>query len=215
MLSRSFVSLLGSTLLAGCSVVGVRAGTEQPKYEVLARPAEAVEVRQYGNRIAAEVTVNRGRRGANENAAFGALASYIFGKNQSRTAIAMTSPVESRTSEKIAMTAPVETASTGQSMTMRFYLPSEYTLDEVPKPLNPNVEIIPISSETIATLKFSGLRSSTNVATHTAQLLDRLDGTRWAITGEPVAYFYDPPWTVPTLRRNEIAVTVEKQDEAT
>lgn len=35
-----------------------------------------------------------------------------------------------------------------------------------------------------------------------------LDGTNWTPSGAPVAYFYDPPWTLPFLRRNEVAVPV-------
>lgn len=218
MLIRTLTSIAGSALLAGCSIVGVRTGTEQPKYDIVERLEDGVEVRRYGDRLAAEVTVSRGRRGANENSAFGALAGYIFGKNQTRTEIAMTSPVETRPgvqkkqSEKIAMTAPVETTGTGKTMTMRFFLPSSYTVENAPKPLNPDVNIVPVSSETIATLRFSGLRSSVNVETYKTELLNRLDDSVWVPKGEPVAYFYDPPWTVPTLRRNEIAVPVEKRE---
>lgn len=217
-LIRSLTSIAGSALLAGCSIVGVRTGTEQPKYDIVERIEEGVEIRRYGDRLAAEVTVSRGRRGANENSAFGALAGYIFGKNRASTEIAMTSPVETRSgsqenkSEKIAMTAPVETAGTGNTMTMRFFLPSSYTIDTVPEPMNPDVNIVPVSPETIATLGFSGLRTSANVESHKAELLRRLNDSIWLPVGEPVAYFYDPPWTVPTLRRNEIAVTVEKRE---
>jgi hypothetical protein len=217
MLMRSIASLIGSALLAGCSVVGVRTGTEQPKYEVVERLNDGVEVRRYGERLAAEVTVNRGRRGSNENAAFGALAGYIFGKNEARVDIDMTSPVETSSrrpenrSEKIAMTSPVATTSTGGAMTMRFFLPASYTLDTVPVPLNSNISIVPVPFETIAALKFSGMRSSANVAIQTAALLKHLDETDWTPAAAPVAYFYDPPWTLPALRRNEIVVKVEKR----
>lgn len=217
MFIRSLVSIVGSTLLAGCSVVGVRAGTEQPKYNVVEQISEDVEVRQYGARVAAQVTVNRRGRSASENAAFGALAGYIFGKNRSQSEIAMTSPVQTSTSrdsasEKIAMTSPVSTATTHDGMTMRFFLPSEYTKDRAPVPLNSNVSIVDVEPETIATLRFSGLRTSSNVATHTAELLEKLEDTKWVTTGTPSAFFYDPPWTVPTLRRNEIVVQVEKRE---
>ena len=29
--------------------------------------------------------------------------------------------------------------------------------------------------------------------------------------GDPVVWFYDPPWTLPPLRRNEVAVRVTRQ----
>ncbi len=214
MLLRSAVSIVGSAVLAGCSVVGVRAGTEQPSYDVIANVNSAVEIRQYGNRVAIETTVDRGSRSANENSAFGALAGYIFGKNRSQSEIAMTSPVEMRApSEKIAMTAPVESKTTDDSMTMRFFLPSGYTKESAPTPLNPNVKLIDVPPETVATLRFTGLRSTGNVASHTTELLNALEDSPWQPVGEPTAYFYDPPWTVPTLRRNEVAVPVAGQTD--
>lgn len=210
MLVRSVATVVGSALLAGCSVVGVRAGTEQPKYDVVETLGNAVEVRQYGERTAAEVTVQRGRRTANENSAFGALAGYIFGKNRASTDIAMTSAVEMQSqSEKIAMTTPVETQSSGAAMTMRFFLPAGYTEDSAPEPLNPNVKVITVPPETVATLRFAGLRSASSIAMHTADLLKHLEDSPWQPVGTPTAYFYDPPWTVPTLRRNEVVVPVE------
>lgn len=213
MLIRSIASVVGSALLAGCSVVGVRAGTEQPQYDVIDRVGSSVEVRQYGERVAAEVTVQRGGRGANENSAFGALAGYIFGKNRAKTEIAMTSPVETRSqSQKIAMTSPVETAQSTNGMTMRFFLPSSLTLESAPEPVNQNVRIVQVPSETVATLRFSGLRTSANVAAHTSELLEYLESSKWAPVGAPAAYFYDPPWTVPSLRRNEVVVSVSPRN---
>ncbi len=212
MFVRAVASVVGSALLAGCSVVGVRAGTEQPRYSIVETLGEDVEVRSYGPRVAAEVTVNRTSRSANENSAFGVLAGYIFGNNTARTEVAMTSPVETRTqSEKIAMTSPVETASSDAGMTMRFFLPAAYSVESAPKPNNRSVRIVEVPSETVATLRFSGLRSTSNVNTHKRDLLARLEQSEWQPIGEPSAYFYDPPWTVPALRRNEIAIPVEKR----
>jgi hypothetical protein len=213
MFVRAVASVVSSALLAGCSVVGVRAGTEQPKYSVVEALGEDVEVRTYGPRVAAEVTVQRTSRSANENAAFGMLAGYIFGNNTSRTEVAMTSPVETRTtSEKIAMTSPVETASSDAGMTMRFFLPADYSVDSAPTPNNASVRILDVPPETVATLRFSGLRSTANVATYKSDLMARLKNSHWQPIGEPSAYFYDPPWTVPALRRNEIVVPVERRE---
>jgi hypothetical protein len=41
-------------------------------------------------------------------------------------------------------------------------------------------------------------------------LLTLLRGTNWKIDGTPTAFFYNPPWTIPFLRRNEISVAVSK-----
>jgi len=212
MFVRTLTSVVGSALLAGCSIVGVRAGTEQPKYTVVETIGEGVEVRSYTPRVAAEVSVQRRSRSANENSAFSLLAGYIFGNNTSRTEVAMTSPVETRTqSEKIAITSPVETASSDDGMTMRFFLPASYTVESAPKPNNRSVRIVAVPPETVATLRFTGLRSTSNVTQHKRDLLAQLEGSPWQPVGEPSAYFYDPPWTVPALRRNEVVIPVERR----
>ena len=47
-----------------------------------------------------------------------------------------------------------------------------------------------------------------NIATRTTELLNTLRDNAFDPSGEPVAWFYDPPWTLPFRRRNEVAVTV-------
>jgi len=50
-------ALVTPLLSSACSVVGIRSGTEQPKYEVVQPLAENVEVRRYqGNRVNEGVT---------------------------------------------------------------------------------------------------------------------------------------------------------------
>ena len=51
-------------------------------------------------------------------------------------------------------------------------------------------------------------RPRRNIATRTTELLNTLRDNAFDPSGEPVAWFYDPPWTLPFRRRNEVAVTV-------
>jgi hypothetical protein len=60
----------------------------------------------------------------------------------------------------------------------------------------------------MAVLRFTGLAGVSTIAARQAELLQKLDSTAWKPTGEPLAWFYDPPWTIPFLRRNEVAVPV-------
>ena len=102
-------ALLSGVLLAACSVIGVRAGTEEPKYDVVARQgtgASEVEIRRYAPRLAAETTVAAASETAARSEGFRRLAGYIFGGNRGQAKIAMTAPV-AQSPEKIAMTAPV------------------------------------------------------------------------------------------------------------
>ena len=208
--------LVCTTLLTGCSVFGVRSGTEQPAYEVVAQLGEAAEVRRYGPRLAAEVEVEASDAGEGRNAAFRILAAYIFGANRARQEIAMTAPVEVAgesegrgIAQKIEMTAPVETASgEGGRLTMRFFLPAGLTMATVPTPEDPRVRILTVPGQTLAVRRFTGWRGASEVDAEEAELREALDGTAWRPAGESAAFFYDPPWTIPFLRRNEVVLPV-------
>jgi hypothetical protein len=199
------LSILTSVALGACSVIGVRDGTEEPKYDVLARLGQ-VEIRRYAARIAAETTVT-GDEIAARGEGFRRLAGYIFGANTSKASIAMTAPVAQ--SGTIAMTAPVsqDQAAPGE-WTIRFFMPSQYTLDTLPTPNDPRVRLAPVPPETMAVLRFSGSTGAGPIAAQQRILLQTLSGGAWVASGVALAWFYDPPWTIPALRRNEVAVAV-------
>ncbi|CAA9349798.1 MAG: hypothetical protein AVDCRST_MAG90-2375 [uncultured Microvirga sp.] len=152
---------------------------------------------------------------AGRNEAFGLLAGYIFGQNRERADIAMTSPVASAASSgagaagrDIAMTSPVATAGDAGGMTMRFFLPAKITRETAPVPNDERVRIVTVPEETIAALTFSGRGTSSLVAERKRELLGALAGSPWSPAEEPYTLFYDPPFAIPFLRRNEVAVRV-------
>lgn len=196
-------------LVSGCSFFGVRSGYEQPSYEVVEQQ-DSVEIRSYEPRLAAEARVEADGTDDGRNSTFRILFDYISGANQSGSKIAMTAPVESaKVLEQIAMTVPVETArSDDDSVYMRFFLPEKYDSDTAPKPLDERVTIVSVPQQTVAVLRFSGFGSEETVNEKKSELLASLDGTAWRAMGPPTAYFYDPPWTLPFLRRNEVVVAV-------
>ncbi len=207
---KPILSLLSSVVLAGCSVVGVRSGTEEPHYTVV-ETLGALEVRQYGSRIAAETTVD-GSELSSRSDGFSRLAGYIFGKNSSRGSIAMTAPVAQEAGgTTIAMTAPVvqDQPAAGQ-WRIRFFMPSQYTLETLPRPNDPAVHIVAVPPQTFGVYRYSGSIDPAATSGAKRELLRLLEGSGWSPTGEPVAWFYDPPWTLPFLRRNEVAATVER-----
>ena len=207
------ILVLCSLALGACSVVGVRSGTEQPRYDVVARLERGVEVRRYGARLAAETTVAAADGPAARGRAFRTLAAYIFGDNRPRAKIAMTAPVE--IGERIAMTAPVTTSGAGDRLTMRFLMPASFTVATLPEPIDPRVRIVPVDEETLAVLRFSGSTGPAAIAARTAELVAVVDGSPWQATRPAFAQFYDPPWTVPFLRRNEVAIPVAPRDQST
>lgn len=212
------LALATALLASACSTVGVRSGTEEPVFTEVARVG-SIEIRAYGERIAAQTVVS-GTGEAARNLGFQRLAGYIFGGNTARSSIAMTAPVAQVAgdaapgrSQSIAMTAPVAQGATGQDQwTIQFFMPADQTMATLPVPRDPAVVLAVVPSETYAVLRFSGLGSARTVAEKHTELEVGLAGSPWVIQGEPVAWFYDPPWTLPPLRRNEVAVRVVRRD---
>lgn len=186
-------SLVRQVADGAASVVGVRSGTEEPHYDVEAT-VNGVEIRRYGTRISAQTAVTGTVESAREQG-FRRVAAYIFGGNH--------------TDSKIAMTAPVaqEPGPSG-SWAIRFFLPKSWTRETLPEPDDPAVELVTLPAETFAVLRFTGLPRQSEVERRTEELQRSLHGTGFEPDGSPVAWFYDPPWTVPFLRRNEVAVRV-------
>lgn len=209
---RGLFAILTGTVLAGCSVIGVRTGLEQPAYTVLATIDEEVEVRRHGPRLSAETTVPATADEEARGAAFRLLAGYIFGANRAKAEIAMTAPVSTeRTSQTIAMTAPVATSADAGGLNMRFFLPARLSLATAPVPDDARVRLHEVPGETLAVLRFSGRPTEARIATESARLSEVMAATSWRAVGSPVALFYDPPWTVPFLRRNEVALPVAER----
>lgn len=206
MLQR-LAAVCSALLLGACSVVGVRSGTEEPPFDRLATFGE-VEIRRYAARLAAETEVAAGEA-ASRSEGFSRLAGYIFGGNEGASRIAMTAPV-AQAPQRIAMTAPVAQASAGEGYRIRFFLPA--ALRQPPAPRDRRVRIVEVPAETVAVLRFSGSSAPAAVASARARLLDALQTGPWQPVGEPFTWFYDPPWTLPALRRNEVAVAVRPRD---
>ena len=189
---------------------GLRSGYEQAPYAVIDRVAERTEVRRYPPQVIAEAIVEAPDERSGRRTAFRALFDYISGANRSQAKISMTAPVETaKPSETIAMTVPVETpAQAAGRYAMRFFLPAEYDLQSAPQPIDPRVRVLEMPERTLAVLRFTGSRDAQNVAHHLADLEAIVKGSRWPAVGETTTMFYDPPWTIPFLRRNEVAVPV-------
>lgn len=213
MLLRSVLSVLSGATLAACSVVGIRQGTEEPPYSVVQIIEPDLEIRQYEPRLAAE-TIVQGDEVEARSEGFRRIAGFIFGGNQTEAKIAMTAPVATSqfvSGQQIAMTAPADQARIAEGWRVRFFMPSGYTLDTLPRPNDARVVIVTVPAETYAVYRYSGSISTDNTARAQNELTRKLQGTGWVPTGGVVSWFYDPPWTLPPFRRNEAAVIVEKR----
>jgi hypothetical protein len=181
---------------------------ERPKHTVLHQhryEGDLIEIRQYDPYVAAETTVEADTLDSASNEGFRRLASFIFGENQSQEKMEMTAPVETRRSEKMEMTAPVITGKTGVGVySVRFVMPSKYTLQTLPKPKDPRVRILPVPARILAVITFSGRWTPDNFAEHTSRLDRFLLQGGYSLKGEASVARYNPPITPWFLRTNEI-----------
>jgi hypothetical protein len=185
--------------------VGIRSGTEEPPYKTIDHAGQ-VEIREYPVRLAAAVTVP-GDEIAARSTGFRRLAGFIFGGNTTNTSISMTAPV-AQSSAKIAMTVPVTQSGSAAGWTIMFYMPAKYTAATLPKPNDPGIKIIEAPAQTVAIYRFSGIPGRDATQKAQAVLTAQLANANWVADGAMFEWFYDPPWTLPFARRNEVGVPV-------
>jgi len=184
---------------------------EEAKYTVIMKE-ESFELRQYEPNIVAE-TIVEGDFDSVGNEGFRRLFKYISGENQKKQSIAMTAPVSQDAGpEKIAMTAPVSQEQKGGQWRIAFVMPSEYTLDTLPQPLDPKVLLKEIPPRRMAAITYSGTWSKRRYEEKKAllELFIRKQGLK--MIGEPVFARYNPPFMPWFMRRNEVLIPVQGPD---
>jgi len=191
-------SLLGSSAMA----------VEEPAFKTVLQDGN-FEIRDYPSLVVAEVTVSGGQKEA-ASKGFRLLAGYIFGGNKRRLSIAMTAPVaQAPSSEKIAMTAPVTQIASAGNWIVRFTMPRAYTLDTLPEPNDPKVQLRRLPAQRVAVLRFSGLAGKGDVDAKTAELVATTSAHHLRAIGPASLAQYNPPWTLWFMRRNEVMIPVE------
>ena len=201
-------SIIALILIVGVMAGPVMSNVEKPDYKVI-QSEQNIEIRQYEPMIIAEVEVDGKREDAIRDG-FRLLADYIFGNNTVQQVISMTAPVQQKENQKIAMTAPVQQQSMGKSWRMSFVMPSKYRLDSLPVPNNNRVRLKEILTKKFVVIEFSGTNSNENVTKHENQLMNYIEANQINIIGSPKYAFYNAPWTLPFLRRNEVMIEIKQ-----
>ncbi len=198
--------LIGIVILA--ALAGhIMSHVEQPDYKVVTSQ-ENIEIRVYPPMILAEVEVSGERKQAIREG-FEILADYIFGNNTFNKNIEMTAPVTNELSEKMAMTAPVLQEQHMDKWKVRFVMPKKYSFETLPKPNSKKVTLIPLPARRFAVIRFSGLADNESIKLHTEELKAYIVAEKLNPIGGTVLAFYNPPWTIPFLRRNEVMIEVD------
>ena len=211
--------ILGGALMA----TGAAFAVEEPKFTVLAQEA-GFEMRQYAPLIVAETWVD-GDMDAASTKGFRLIADYIFGNNKApeskqSSKITMTAPVTLEPEPeplKLDMTAPVSLQPGvdapswvgAQRWRVQFVMPGKYTLASLPLPNNGAVTLREVPAKTVAVAKYSGLNTDSRIRKETQALTEWMKTRKLAPVGSPQLARYDPPWTLPIWRRNEILFEIK------
>lgn len=222
--SRSFINpaikniRVGSLLVLLC--IGHAMAIEEPKYDVIQTDG-SFEIRKYSPILIAETFVD-GDMDEASSKGFRLIADFIFGNNQvtdsnASSKIAMTAPVTAEpVSKKIAMTAPVtaepqsfeSNMQAAKKWRIHFVMPSQFTLANIPKPKNDAVTLRDVPSKFFVVHSYSGFNSLARIQAKTDEALEWANRKALKVLGQPQLSRYDPPWTLPMFRRNEIMVEV-------
>ncbi|MGB9371731.1 MAG: heme-binding protein [Halobacteriota archaeon] len=187
---------------------------ETPPYKV-EKKGDSIEIRTYAAYILAQVDVESDFDGALRNG-FEILAHYIFGGNRKKEPISMTAPVSEEipmvapvTSEKISMTAPVTEEQAGErAHRISFAMPSRFTLETLPEPLDKRITFKVVESRRTAAIRFSGRVHEKLAGQKTEELTDWLARNGIEPKSNFVVALYNPPFIPGIFRRNEIIVDI-------
>jgi len=166
--------------------------SEQPDYKLILSKGN-IEIRDYPFMIVAEVEVAGQRREAIREG-FKKLAGYIFGNNVSQT--------------KMAMTIPVMQQKDRNAWKVRFVMAKKYTMETLPKANGREVVLVPLEKRRFAVIRFAGTPEDEKLKRQTEKLEAYIASEKLICLGEPMYAFYNPPWTLPFLRRNEVMMEI-------
>ena len=184
---------------------------EEPAFEVVASK-NGIEYRQYQPYLVAETLVTaEASRDEAANIGFRRLFKYISGDNEVQSEIAKSAVISQQpVSTKIAMTAPVRQIPQNEGWSIAFIVPGEFDQTSVPRPTDPEVNIRTVPGELMAVLRYSGRWTDANADNHKAQLLGEVNAAGLIPLGEVVTAFYNSPFSLPFMRRNEVMVAVNQ-----
>ena len=207
---RALLTALVLLLQSGCSVFGIR-GTEQAAYSVIEQQ-DQFELRAYEPLVIAQTFVDGDFDKAGK-IAFGRLFGYISGDNTSASKIAMTAPVIAQqpdfgVGEKISMTAPVTAEKSSLGWRFAFVLPAGYRLDNAPTPASEDVTLATVRARRVAVKRYSGWWNESSYRENLQLLQDWMQQNKLEADSQPRYAGYDPPWTLPFLRRNEVMIDI-------
>ena len=167
---------------------------EEPSYGLI-KKTKAIEIRQYQTFNLASTDISANKEQALSRG-FRRLAGYIFGKNNKR--------------QSMSMTVPVMLESHASDWRVSFMLPRAYAFEALPRADDTSIVLHTQNQETFAVIRFSGRGLLKNFIEKRVVLEEFLTKNHCLNQGRVVYAFYNPPWTIPFLRRNEVWIELTK-----
>ena len=184
--------------------------TDEPEFKLILKE-DKFEIREYIPKIIAQIEVFGDFDDASSKG-FKILADYIFGNNtinDGSSRIEMTAPVEMEPiSQKINMAKPLLTQGRDNDWIISFIMPNEFTLETLPKPNNKSIKILSLPKEKYAVIVFSGLVRESSYLEKEKLLNQFIKEKKLKTSGEIKIARYNPPWTLPFFRRNELMIKI-------
>ena len=168
-----------------------RVVSEEPAYEVEQRIGH-LEIRRYAPVVIAETTIQADGINTALETGFHRLFEYIRGRNHD--------------DEKLPMTSPVCSSHLNGGYAVSFVMPMGRTLCTLPRPHDARVELVEMPARRVAVLAYRGRYNAEAIELHEHELADLVAEAKLTSTGKPTFAGFDPPTTLPFLRRNEIWV---------
>lgn len=181
-----------ASLVVLLSITVMASAIEKQKYRVV-ESEKGFEIRYYPPATLATIYTTANSYREISTPGFRKLAGFIFGGNESKTKISMTSPVHMDINDSMSA--------------MSFVMPSKYEHQPLPSPDDPNIVIEKSEPEYVAVLRFSGYASDNAIRRHSQKLEALLKEKGISYYGNFRFLGYNPPYKI-FGRRNEIIVSV-------
>ena len=192
------IFLFFTSVLNSCSLFGVRS-LENPTYKVTLSDFENnIEIRSY-EKTKLVSTSNAGEFRESSNSNFKKLFKYISGENKSEKKISMTAPVF------VNLSSSKDKSSQKQ---MSFVVPSSLA-GNTPEPSSNEVLLNYFPKRTVAVISFSGSWDEESFSEKEKVLRTWLSENSYSASAEAYSAAYDPPWAIPSLRKNEVHIVIE------
>lgn len=209
---RLILMIVVGVVLAALLAWGPVANRKAHEKYVVGEKHGAIEIRTYPPAVMAEVDIRGSMKEAMGDGS-DILSEYIAGKNASTRPLAVTAggvATQTQANDTIPMTLPVmQMGNADATWKIRYVMPETYTLETLPKPANFLIRLVPLAQRRVVALRFSGSADEEAVKARTDEVQAFLKEQSLPPRSNPILAVYDPVWTVPFLRHNEVMVEID------